>query len=159
MTYKRDSSFRSFREILFCHRESSQVGRKVCQGKDKSPEVSFHRITLSYSSILKYLNFCPIQQEAKQDQEKISAEQKWKNYWPAMFCFFYTSSQNSNLLYNEVDSLKSNQSEPPLSLSTTTTLTASHLNNLVITPLKILRRKIVNNAFNRTSCSSFNYWW
>ena len=34
--------------------------------------------------------FAPIQQEAKHDQEKKSAEQKWKVCWqnPAMFCFF-----------------------------------------------------------------------
>ena len=35
----------------------------------------------------------------------------------------------------------------------------SQLKNLMITPLKMLRRKIVINAFNRTSFASFNSWW
>ena len=45
-------------------------------GKDKSPEVPFHGITLPYSYFEVIWIFAPIQQEAKHDQEKISAEQK-----------------------------------------------------------------------------------
>ena len=58
--------------------------------KGESPEVPFHRITLSYSYFEVIWIFAPIQQEAKHDQEKISAEQKWKVCWqsPAMFCLF-----------------------------------------------------------------------
>ena len=44
--------------------------------KDKSPEVPFHGITSPYSYIEVIWIFALIQQEAKHDQEKISAEQK-----------------------------------------------------------------------------------
>ena len=44
--------------------------------KDKSPEVPFHGITSPYSYFEVIWIFAPIQQEAKHDQEKISAEQK-----------------------------------------------------------------------------------
>ena len=44
--------------------------------KDISPEVPFHGITSPYSYFEVILIFAPIQQEAKHDQEKISAEQK-----------------------------------------------------------------------------------
>ena len=44
--------------------------------KDKSPEVLFHGITSPYSYFEVIWIFVPIQQEAKHDQEKISAEQK-----------------------------------------------------------------------------------
>ena len=52
------------------------------------PEVPFHGITSPYSYFEVILTFMPIQQEAKHDQEKLSAEQKWKICWqsPAMFC-------------------------------------------------------------------------
>ena len=46
----------------------------ICKGK--SPEVPFHGITSSYSYFEVILIFAPIQQEAKYDQEKISAEQR-----------------------------------------------------------------------------------
>ena len=44
--------------------------------KDKSPEVPFHGITSPYSYFEVIWIFAPIQQEAKHDQEKLSAEQK-----------------------------------------------------------------------------------
>ena len=44
--------------------------------KGKSPEVPFHGITLPYSYFEVIWVFVPIQQEAKHDQEKLSAEQK-----------------------------------------------------------------------------------
>ena len=45
--------------------------------KGESPEVPFHGITLSYSYFeVCNLNFLPIQQEAKHDREKLSAERK-----------------------------------------------------------------------------------
>ena len=74
----------------------------------KSHEVPLHGIISPYSYFEVIWIFAPIQQEAKHDQEKLSAEQKWKVCCqsPAMFCLFYTSSQNSNLLYSEVGSLK-----------------------------------------------------
>ena len=48
------------------------------ESKDKSPEVPFHGITSPYSyfEVTLIWIFAPIQQEAKHDQEKISAEQK-----------------------------------------------------------------------------------
>jgi hypothetical protein len=42
----------------------------------KSPEVPFHGITSQYSYFEAILIFSPIQQEAKHNQENISAEQK-----------------------------------------------------------------------------------
>ena len=50
----------------------------------------FHGITSSYSYFEVIWIFVPIQQEAKHDQEKLSAEQKWKVHWQssAMFCLF-----------------------------------------------------------------------
>ena len=59
--------------------------------KDKSREVPFHGITSSYSYFEVIWIFAPIQQEAKHDQEKIWAEQKWKVCWqsPAMFCLLH----------------------------------------------------------------------
>ena len=42
--------------------------------KDKSPVVPFYGITLPYSYFEEILIFAPIQQEAKHDQEKLSAE-------------------------------------------------------------------------------------
>ena len=58
--------------------------------KDKSPEVPFHGITSPYSYFEVIWIFVPIQQEAKHDQEKISAELKWRVCWqsPAIFCLF-----------------------------------------------------------------------
>ena len=57
--------------------------------KDKCPEVPFHRITLPYSY---FEEFELLHQFSKKqnNQEKISAEQKWKVCWqtPAMFCLF-----------------------------------------------------------------------
>ena len=52
----------------------------------------------------KNLNFLANSERSKTWSRKLSAEQKWKVCWqsPAMFC------QNSNLLYDEVDSLKGN---------------------------------------------------
>ena len=47
-------------------------------GKGKSPEVPFHGITLPYSYFEVIRIFAPIQQEAKHDQEKLSAEQTHK---------------------------------------------------------------------------------
>ena len=44
--------------------------------KGKSPVVPFHGITSPYSYFEEILIFAPIQQEAKHDQEKLSAEQK-----------------------------------------------------------------------------------
>ena len=44
--------------------------------KDKSPEVPFHGITSPYSYFEVIWIFASIQQEAKNDQEKLSAEQK-----------------------------------------------------------------------------------
>ena len=63
---------------------------KVENSKGKSPVVPFHGITSPYSYFEVIWIFAPIQQEAKHDQEKISAEQKWKVCWqsPAMFCLF-----------------------------------------------------------------------
>ena len=46
--------------------------------KGKSPVVPFHGITLPYSYFEEIWIFAQMQQEAKHDQEKISAEQKWK---------------------------------------------------------------------------------
>ena len=46
----------------------------MCKGK--SPEVPFHGIISPYSYFEVILIFAPIQQEAKHDQEKLSAEQK-----------------------------------------------------------------------------------
>ena len=45
-------------------------------GKDKSPVVPFHGITLPYSYFEEIWIFVPIQQEAKYDKEKLSAELK-----------------------------------------------------------------------------------
>ena len=63
--------------------------------KDKSPKVPFQRINLSYSYFEEFefsrqFSRPTIQQKAKHDQEKISAEQKLKVCWqsPAMFCLF-----------------------------------------------------------------------
>ena len=58
--------------------------------KGKSPVVPFHGITSPYSYFEEIWIFAPIQQEAKHDQEKISAELNWKVCWqsPAMFCLF-----------------------------------------------------------------------
>ena len=44
--------------------------------KGKSPEVPFHGITSPYNYFEVIWIFAPIQQEAKHDQEKLSAEQK-----------------------------------------------------------------------------------
>ena len=43
--------------------------------KGKSPEVPFHGITSPYSYFEVIWIFAPIHQEAKHDQEKLSAEQ------------------------------------------------------------------------------------
>ena len=48
----------------------------MCNCKGKSPEVPFHGITSSYNYFEEIWIFAPIQQEAKHDQEKLSAEQK-----------------------------------------------------------------------------------
>ena len=58
---------------------SNLVESKVCEiskedGKDKSPEVSFHGITFPYCYFDVIWIFLPIQQEAIHDQEKLSAE-------------------------------------------------------------------------------------
>ena len=42
--------------------------------KGKSPVVPFHGITSPYSYFEEILIFAPIQEEAKHDQEKLSAE-------------------------------------------------------------------------------------
>ena len=62
----------------------------AASGKGKSHVVPFHGITSSYSYFEEIWIFAPIQQEAKHDQEKLSAEQKWKVCWqsPAMFWLF-----------------------------------------------------------------------
>ena len=44
----------------------------------KSPEVPYHGITSPYSYFEIIWTFSPIQQEAKDGQEKLSAEQSWK---------------------------------------------------------------------------------
>ena len=49
-----------------------ETGANFCKGK--SPEVPFHGITLPYSHSEVILILAPIQQEAKHDQEKLSAE-------------------------------------------------------------------------------------
>ena len=74
------------REIL----QDAKLVTWTIQLKDKSPEVLFHGITSPYSYFEVIWIFAPIQLEAKHDQEKISAEQKWKVCWqsPAMFCLF-----------------------------------------------------------------------
>ena len=63
---------------------------RSCFNKGKSPEVPFDGSTPPYSYFEVIWIFAPIQQEAKHDQEKLSAEQKWKVCWqsPAMFCLF-----------------------------------------------------------------------
>ena len=58
---------------LFMLMNANRISTK---DKDKSPEVPFHGITLPYSYFEVIWIFAPIQQEAKHDQEKISAEQK-----------------------------------------------------------------------------------
>ena len=71
--------------------------------KDKSPKVPFHRITLSYS----YFEESDFSRQFSKKQNMISWTEmkslltKLSNVLP-----FYTSSQNSNLLYTEVDFLK-----------------------------------------------------
>ena len=50
-------------------------------GKGKSSEVLFHGITWPYSYFEVIWIFKPIQQEAKHDQEKLSARQNWKICW------------------------------------------------------------------------------
>ena len=68
----------------------TKFGTIMMIGKGKSPEVPFHGITLPYSYFEVIWIFAPIQQEAKHDQKKLSAEQKLKVCWqsPAMFCLF-----------------------------------------------------------------------
>ena len=64
---------------------------KICgSGEDKSPIVPFHGITSTYSYFKEIWIFTPIKQEAKHDQEKLSAELTWKVCWqnPGMFCLF-----------------------------------------------------------------------
>ena len=58
--------------------------------KGKSPKFPFLGITSPYSYFQAIWIFALIQQEAKHDQEKLSAEQKWEVSWqsPAMFCLF-----------------------------------------------------------------------
>ena len=74
--------------------------------EDKYPEVPFHRITLSY--ILKNINFCTNSARSKTRSRKNISWTEMKNLLtkPSNVLPFYTSSQNSNLLCSEVDSLK-----------------------------------------------------
>ena len=58
----------------------------------------FHGITSSYSYFEVIWIFVPIQQEAKHDQEKLSAELKSLLTKPSNVLPFYTSNQNSNFL-------------------------------------------------------------
>ena len=77
------------KNLYLCKHEISRENANVT--KEKSPEVPFHRITSSYSYFedFEFLHQF-IKQEAKHDQEKISAEQVWKVCWqiPTMFCLF-----------------------------------------------------------------------
>ena len=59
---------------LNLHGVDSSNGMFVCKGK--SPVVPFHGITSPYRYFEEIWIFAPIQQEAKHDQEKLSAEQK-----------------------------------------------------------------------------------
>ena len=62
--------------------------RKRVKGKIPLSSVSWNHFVIQLFWIIWI--FAPIQQEAKHDQEKLSAEQKWKSCWqsPAMFCLF-----------------------------------------------------------------------
>ena len=61
---------------------------------------------LCHTAVLKNLNFWANSASRKHDQEKISAEMKGLLTKPSNVLPFYTSIQNSNLLYSKVDSLK-----------------------------------------------------
>ena len=60
----------------------------ILYGKVQRAELTCHVIRVTLRWFKEIWIFAPIQQEAKHDQEKISAEQKWKVCWqsPAMFC-------------------------------------------------------------------------
>ena len=67
------------RKILWNkNQDSSSQSNKIYKDpvKGKSPEVPFHGITSQYSYFEVIWILAPIQQEAKHDQEKLSAEQK-----------------------------------------------------------------------------------
>ena len=78
---------KSHSEINWPLNESPILG----EVKGKSSLVPFHRINSPYSYYFEEIwIIVPIQQEAKHDQEKLSAELNWKFCWqsPAMYCFF-----------------------------------------------------------------------
>ena len=74
---------------------------------DKSPEVRFHRITLSYSYFEEFEFLRQFSKKQNMIKKNISwTEMKSLLTKPSNVLPFYTSSQNSNLLYSEVDFLK-----------------------------------------------------
>ena len=76
--------------------------------KDKSPEVLFLRIASSYSQSekLEFLRqFCKKQNMIKKKYQ-LNRNKKCLLTKPSNVLSFYTSSQNSNLLYSNFDSLK-----------------------------------------------------
>ena len=75
--------------------------------KDKSPKVPFHRITLSYSYFEEFEFWANSARSKKSSRKNISwTEMKSLLTKPSNVLPSYTSSQNSNFLYSEVDFLK-----------------------------------------------------
>jgi hypothetical protein len=75
--------------------------------KDKYPEVPFHGITFSCSYFEEFDFLRQFIKKQNMIKKKHQLNKKEKFVDKAHQCFaLYTSSQNSNLLYSEVDSLK-----------------------------------------------------